>query len=239
MDLIIPVYNEAGNIKNVLDEVNNSIKHEKIVYVVYDFDEDSTLPVLKEIKDDYDFPIIPYKNEIGRGVVNAIKAGLNAAKDDHILVMMADLSDRLSDVDIMVDMMDEGYDLVCGSRYMKNGKKLGGPFWKGLFSRMAGLSLHILTLIPTHDVTNSFKLYSKKVLDSITVESTGGFEIGMEITVKAYVQGFKIGEVPTEWHDRVDGESNFKTREWIPHYLHWYFFCIKNTWFKHKKRVDN
>ncbi len=232
LDIIIPVYNEGESIIKVLNEVNSCISHKLTVYVVYDFDEDSTLPTLYSVKDNYDFPIIPYKNNLGRGVINALKAGFEAATADYILVIMADLSDRLSDVNIMIDMMNNGYDLVCGSRYMKGGKKIGGPFWKGLFSRIAGLSLHFLTRIPTHDITNSFKLYSKKVIDSIDFESTGGFEIGMEITVKAYNNGFKIGEVPTSWQDRVEGESNFKTIQWIPHYLHWYFYCIKNTWFR-------
>lgn len=114
---------------------------------------------------------------------------MHTAENEMVLVMMADSSDRLDVVDTMCQMMDGGYDLVCGSRYMKGGSQSGGPFLKKLFSRVAGISLHMLSGISTHDVTNSFKLYRKSMLDQIQVESTGGFEIGMEITVKAFVAG--------------------------------------------------
>jgi len=176
------------------------------------------------------------KNNIGRGALNAIKVGMRTAVNEKILVMMADSSDKLDVVDYMCSKMDEGYDLVCGSRYMKGGKQTGVPFLKGLFSRTAGISLHILTAIPTHDVTNSFKLYRKSMLAAILIESTGGFEIGLEITVKAYVMGYKITEVPSQWFDREEGESNFHMWKWLPHYLHWYFYCIGKTWFRKKAR---
>lgn len=70
------------------------------------------------------------------------------------------------------------------------------------------------------------------MLDAITIESKGGFEIGMEITVKAYIAGYKITEVPTTWYDRTNGESNFKLWAWLPNYLHWYWLCVKSVWFK-------
>ncbi len=231
LDIVVPVYNEDKNIVNLLDEVAGEIKTEKRVLVVYDFDEDTTIPVVNEVKDGYSFEIIPVKNDRGRGVINAIKVGLDTASNEMILVMMADLSDKLDVVDSMCEKLTQGYDLVCGSRYMKGGKQSGSPFLKGLMSRGAGLSLHFLTGIPTHDVTNSFKMYRKSMLEQMTLESTGGFEVGLEICVKAYLGGFKITEVPSRWFDRVAGESRFKMKEWLPHYLHWYFTCIKGKWF--------
>lgn len=69
------------------------------------------------------------------------------------------------------------------------------------------------------------------MLEAIPIESTGGFEIGMEITVKAYVAGYRITELPSEWTDREEGESNFHMWKWLPHYLHWYFFCIRKKCF--------
>ena len=59
-------------------------------------------------------------------------------------------------------------------------------------------------------------------LDTVTIESTGGFELALELTVKADLAGRKIAEVPTTWRDRTAGQSHFKLREWLPHYLHWY-----------------
>ncbi len=235
INIVIPVYNEGGNIQKLFDEINAKIKTSAELLVVYDFEEDNTLPVIASIKDKYPFPVRLERNLYGRGALNAIKSGMQLSTAETVLVMMADLSDNLEVVDIMYrKIVDEGYDLVCGSRYMKGGKQYGGPFLKGLFARMAGVSLHWLTCIPTHDVSNSFKMYRKTMLDAIPIDSNGGFEIGMEIAVKAYAAGYKITEIPSEWYDRTDGQSNFKLWAWLPHYLHWYWLCIKNTWFRRK-----
>ena len=236
LDIVVPVYNEDKGILRLFEEIEREIKTPKRVMIVYDFDGDTTVPVVREHQGDYSFPIDLILNTLGRGALNAIKAGMQAATAEMVLVMMADSSDRLDVVDSMCEMMEEGYDLVCGSRYMKGGKQNGGPFLKGLFSRTAGLTLHVLTRIPTHDCTNSFKLYRRTMLENIEIESTGGFEIGLEILVKAYTMGYRIGEVPSQWFDREDGESNFHMWKWLPNYLHWYRYCIKHTWFKRKQK---
>ncbi len=237
LDIVVPVYNEESGILRLFEEIEREIKTDKRVMIVYDFEGDNTMPVVEKHRGDYSFEIVPVLNTLGRGALNAIRMGMQEAENEMVLVMMADSSDRLDVVDSMCEMMQNGYDLVCGSRYMKGGKQNGGPFLKGLFSRMAGLSLHVLTKIPTHDCTNSFKLYRRDMLRGIDIESTGGFEIGLEILVKAYAKGYKIGEVPSEWFDREDGESNFHMWKWMPSYLRWYFYCIRNSWFGKKDPV--
>ena len=227
LDIVVPVYNEGKNIRTQLLKVEECIKSHKRVLIVYDFEEDDTLPVLDTVEQELSYPIVRIRNKYGRGALNAIKTGLEEAESEAVLVMMADLSDSIEIVDRMHEMIISGEaDLVCGSRYMKGGKQHGGPVLKGLFSRMAGVTLHLFSRIPTHDVTNSFKMYRKKMLDSITIESNGGFEIGMEITVKAYLSGYTIKEIPSEWFDRSEGKSNFHMWKWMPNYLHWYFMCI-------------
>lgn len=227
LDIIVPVYNEGKNIRTQLLKVEECIKSAKRVLIVYDFEEDDTLPALERVEHELSYPIVRISNKYGRGALNAIKTGLEEAESEAVLVMMADLSDSIEIVDLMHEMIVSGEaDLVCGSRYMKGGKQHGGPVLKGLFSRMAGVTLYLFSGIPTHDVTNSFKMYRKKMLDSITIESNGGFEIGMEITVKAYLSGYTIKEIPSEWFDRSEGKSNFHMWKWMPHYLHWYFLCI-------------
>lgn len=235
LDIVVPVYNEDKGILRQLDEIKCAIHTKKHVLVVYDFEEDTTLPVILKHQADYPFRIDLIKNRYGCGALNAILTGMKCASAEMVLIMMADSSDRIDVVDLMCEYMKQGYDLVCGSRYMKGGSQHGGSILKGLFSRMAGISLHVLTRIPTHDCTNSFKLYRKSMLEQIEIESTGGFEIGLEITVKAYVKGFRITEVPSEWTERKDGESNFHMWKWLPHYLHWYFYCIWKCWSGERK----
>lgn len=227
LGIVVPVYNEGANISPLFNAIQNEIHVKKEVMVVYDFEEDDTLPVVEKIKSQYDFLIITQKNKYGRGALNAIKTGMEESQGGAVLVMMADLSDGLEIVDRMYELIKSGEaDLVCGSRYMRGGKQHGGPKFKGFLSRTAGITLHFLSGIPTHDVTNSYKMYRKKMLKHIRIESNGGFEIGMEITVKAYLHGYRITELPAEWFDREDGESHFHLWRWLPSYLRWYLLCI-------------
>jgi hypothetical protein len=110
---------------------------------------------------------------------------------------------------------------------MAGGKQIGGPWFKGLLSRLAGLSLHWLTGMPTHDPTNSFKAYRTDFLRTHPIESEAGFCLGIELTAKAYFDGLRVEEVPAIWRDRTAGESRFKLRKWLPMYLHWYWWSIK------------
>jgi glycosyltransferase involved in cell wall biosynthesis len=228
LSIVCPVYNEADNIERLLNELQNRVSIPAEVLIVYDHEEDNTIPVVSSIADRYSFEVKLVKNKFGTGALNAIKTGFTEARHEAVLVVMADLSDDLGVVDEMYRLiMDEGYDVVCGSRYMKGGRQLGGPFLKRLLSRMAGVSLHYLTGIPTHDVTNSFKMYRRSFLMNTKIESEGGFEIGMELTVKAFISGLKITELPVTWTDRVAGKSRFQMWRWIPNYLRWYFYAFK------------
>ncbi len=228
VEIIIPVYNEGENIVRTLQEIGSKITHPHQILVVYDFEADNTLPPLKRfIESTGHTGIRMEKNHYGKGALNAIRSGFEAAQAELCLVCMGDLSDDMTAVGPMLAKMEEGCDVVCGSRYMRGGHQIGGPFLKGFLARLAGLTLHFLAGVPTHDVTNSFKMYRLSLLRRITIESQGGFEIGMEIVVKAHLLGCKIGEVPSTWRDRSGGESKFLLWKWLPNYLHWYFLAMK------------
>jgi len=225
LNIISPVYNEGDNFPALYKEIKKYIKTPHRLVVVYDFDEDNTVPVAKQYQKK-DKNIVLHKNKRGRGALNALLSGFDYVKSGPVLVIMADLSDDLRIVDAMYAKHLEGYAVVCGSRYMKGGKQIGGPLLKRNLSRLAGTSLYFIRRLPTHDVTNNFKLYDKAFLDTITFESQGGFEIAMEITVKAFKNKQKITELPSTWRDRTAGEANFKLWKWLPSYLHWYWYAL-------------
>ena len=218
LTIIIPVYNEGENIKTAVENIEKEVKYPYTINLIYDFDEDTTLEPARDLN------VNLIKNKYGRGVLNAIKTGLEEVKTEFAIVTMADLSDPPEVMNAMIDSaIKNNADIVCASRYMSGGGQIGGPLIKKLMSKYAGLSLHYLAGLPVHDATNSFKLYRKTFLDNVTIESTGGFELGLELVVKAFKNGNKITEVPTIWHDRTAGKSNFKLIEWLPKYLKWYF----------------
>ncbi len=219
--IVLPVYNEGEAVAPVLRGLAEAVKTPHELVVVYDFDGDTTVPVIERLA-----PEIPglrgLRNDLGRGVLNAMKAGIAATTSPYVVISMADGSDEPAAVDQMVELARNGADVVAASRYMSGGRQIGGPPLKQLMSRTAGLSLHWFAGVPTRDATSNFKLYSRAFLDSISIESTAGFELALELTVKATRAGRRVAEVPTTWRDRTSGQSNFKLRKWLPHYLHWY-----------------
>ncbi len=221
LSIVMPVFKEGEAVEPVLRAMTAGVRTPHEILVVYDFDEDPTVPVIERLA--AELPTIRgLRNDLGRGVLNAMKAGIAASSGEYVLISMSDGSDEPHVVDPMVELARGGADVVAASRYMKGGRQLGGPRFKRLMSRTAGLTLHWFAAVPTHDPTNNFKLYARRFLDTVTIESTAGFELALELTVKATLAGRKVAEVPTTWRDRTAGQSNFKLRKWLPHYLHWY-----------------
>jgi dolichol-phosphate mannosyltransferase len=221
VSIVLPVYNEGEAVEPVLRALDAAVKTAHELVVVYDFDGDTTVPVVQRLA--ADIPSLRgLRNDLGRGVLNAMKAGIAGTTGPYVLISMADGSDDPTAVDRMVELAKGGADVVSASRYMKGGRQIGGPPFKRLMSRAAGLTLHWFARVPTHDPTNNFKLYSRRFLAATTIESTAGFELALELTVKATLAHRRIAEIPTTWRDRTAGQSNFKLRKWLPHYLHWY-----------------
>jgi dolichol-phosphate mannosyltransferase len=221
LSVVMPVFKEGDAVEPVLRSLTTALTTPHEILVVYDFDEDPTVPVIERLG--AELPAVRgLRNDLGRGVLNAMKAGIAESSGAYVLISMADGSDEPHVVDPMVALARDGADVVSASRYMRGGHQVGGPFFKRLMSRTAGLTLHWFAGVPTHDPTNNFKLYSRRFLDGVTIESTAGFELALELTVKATLAGRRVAEVPTTWRDRTAGQSNFKLRKWLPHYLHWY-----------------
>ena len=221
LSIVMPVYKEGEAVEPVLRAMTAAVSADHEILVVYDFDEDPTVPVIERLS--AELPAVRgLRNTLGRGVLNAMRAGIAASHGRYVLISMSDGSDEPHVVDPMVALARSGADVVSASRYMRGGHQVGGPPLKRLMSRTAGLTLHWFAGVPTHDPTNNFKLYSRRFLDSVTIESTAGFELALELTVKATIAHRRVAEVPTTWRDRTAGQSNFKLRKWLPHYLHWY-----------------
>ncbi len=227
LSIVIPVRNEGASFPFFWARLSSQIPSDFTAFVVYDFEEDDTLPVVHNIMAQEGSKIRLIKNNIESGVVGAILSGFNQVEHGPILVVMADLSDDLGQVGRMLELYRKGYQVVVGSRYMKGGSIEGAPWFKQFLSRMAGLTLYWFRGIPTHDATNAFKIYDRDMLKSLKIESRRGFELNLEITVKAFLAGYRIAEVPSRWKERTHGKSHFKLWAWLPHYLKWYFYAYR------------
>ncbi len=233
----MPVYNEGDVISETIRRVETSVKTPHELLIVYDMDEDNTIPPATKLQKKYP-QVKLVKNIYDRGALNALKTGVEKATGEAVCIMMADLTDNPKVLSKMVDKFNQGYDVIAASRYMKGGHQIGGPFIKQVLSRTAGISLHYLVGLPTHDATNSFRLYSKKFLDKTKIESDGGFELGIELTVKAHFNGYKVTEIPTTW-TYLAKESRFLIKKWLPKYLKWYLWALHKKLSGYPKRASN
>jgi glycosyltransferase involved in cell wall biosynthesis len=222
--VIIPAHNEEGSIAAVIRALEQGLRYGYEIVVVDDHSTDKTAEAVTGLSAEFK-NLRLVQNLDSPGFANALKTGFRNARTDIVIPVMADLCDDPDTINKMYEKSREGFDVVCGSRYIKGGRKLGGPPVKSFFSRFVGISLHFFTAIPTQDISNSFKLYRKKVIESIDIISSG-FEISAEIPLKAYFLGYKITEIPTTWMHRKEGESKFEIFKHGSRYLKLYLWAL-------------
>lgn len=225
VSIVVPVFNEGESIIQVLNRICESVSISFEVIVVYDSTDDTTVPVL-ELFSVRDPRVRGVLNTLGRGPANAIRFGMSTATAPVVVVTMADGCDDPMQIVDLARLVERGVVVACASRYVRGGQQVGGPFLKGLLSRVAGVTMFWWARVGTRDATNSFKAYSSRFLEQVGVESSHGFEIGIELVSKARRHRLPVAEIPTIWLDRTLGVSNFRLWSWIRHYLKWYFHAF-------------
>lgn len=225
VSIIVPAYNEGEGIERVVQRIARAVSVPFELLIVFDTPDDTTAPVAQRLQA-ADPRVRPTLNTHGRGPANAIRFGFDTATAPVVVVTMADGSDDPSQIGALVDLVERGVVVAAASRYMPGGQQVGGPLLKGLLSRLAGRSLHLIARVGTRDATNSFKAYSTEFVRQVSVDSRHGFELGLELTAKARRLRLPVAEIPTIWLDRELGTSNFQLYRWLPRYLRWYFYAF-------------
>lgn len=225
LSIIIPAYNEEENIARVIEKVENTLDFDYELIVVNDHSQDATSSLVSNLTKKYqNLRLVHNLNE--RGFANALRAGFANVKTDAAVAVMADLCDDIASIKKMFGRFtNENCDIVCASRYIKDGARIGGSNLKAFLSSTAGKTLNLFLGIPTTDIANSFKMYRKSILNSVKLNANG-FEISMEITLKAYYSGAKITEIPTVWNERTKGKSSFKIFKLLPNYIKLYIWAF-------------
>jgi dolichol-phosphate mannosyltransferase len=172
LSVIVPAYNEEDNIGEVIEKIEGSVDIPHELVVVNDHSADKTAEIVFKLSSRYK-NIKLVHNNLKRGFANALRTGFEHASTELLVPVMGDLCDDLATIKKMLAKADEGYDIICGCRYTRDGARLGGSRLKGFFSCFVGWTLHYLLWIPTHDVANAFKMYRKKVIENIVIRSAG------------------------------------------------------------------
>ena len=233
LDLIVPIYNEGKKILTLLKLFEKSIKTKFRVLLCYELKIDDIFNFSKYFKN-FPFEIILVKNK-SQGPCSAIKEGLYYdGKSDCAIVYPADDSINHNIIDKMYSKFILGDDVVVASRFIEGGSMKRCPIIKSILVRIASSTLYIFSSIPVRDASNGFRLFSRKLLNEVNIESRLGFAYSLELLAKCNRIGFKIGEIPAQWEERSEGSSRFKILKWLPDYLYWYFYGIGTTWFRLK-----
>jgi glycosyltransferase involved in cell wall biosynthesis len=209
-----------------LDRVRDQVDLE--ILLVVDVPEPSREAEAHERNDPaaekYDARVIYRVGE--RGFGNALRLGFAQAEGEAVIPFMADCSDAPEDLPKMVAALETGLDVVAGSRYMRGGGIVGNT-GKQRASQLYSRMMRAAGGPPIHDVSNAFKLYRRRVVDEVQTEAAS-FDLSVELTVKAHLAGFRIGEVPTVWTNRQAGESNFDVGREFKNYRRWLWLMTRN-----------
>ena len=225
LSVVIPARDEEGCIASTVEKLYvelrlHNIPHE--IVVVDDGSRDHTWSILQDAQDRVP-TLHPVKNEGLNGFGRAIICGFDNAKGDAIVVMMADESDDSRDVVRYWELLNEGWDAVFGSRFIRGGGVIDYPWLKLKINRLANFFIRLMFNIRLNDTTNAFKAYRKTVIDGCRPLLSPHFNLTVEIPLKTIVRGYSWTVIPITWRNRRSGAPKLKLKEMGSRYL---FICL-------------
>jgi dolichol-phosphate mannosyltransferase len=233
LSVVIPAKNEEGCIAATVEHLDVELRLQGIphqIVVVDDGSTDSTWRILGELQER--IPALgPVQNPGPHGFGRAIVFGFEHAAGDAIVVMMADESDDCRDVVRYWEILNQGWDAVFGSRFVKGGGVIDYPPHKLLLNRMANLFLRVLFSVPLNDFTNAFKAYRRPVIDGCRPFLSPHFNLTIELPLKTIVRGYSWTATPITWRNRRSGESKLKLKEMGSRYLFIALYCWLEKYF--------
>jgi len=230
LEIVVPIYNEGRKVLDLLDQFQAFIKTEFRVLLCYDSDDDDIFEYKNDLQK-LTCEVYLVKNS-STGPSEAIKKGLYYGKSDCVIVYPADDFLNIKIIDEMYKAYTENNDIVVASRFMKGGSMKGCPLIKEVLARTASATLFFFSSIPVKDASNGFRLFSRKLLDTVNIESKVGFAYSIELLAKCNRLKLKMKEIPAQWEERIQGVSRFKIYKWLPEYFKWYFYGLSTTWLK-------
>ncbi|OAX83295.1 hypothetical protein ACJ72_02348 [Emergomyces africanus] len=215
--VILPTYNERRNLPIICWLIEKTFRENNLdweVIIVDDGSPDGTLEVAKQLQSLWGPEHIVLKPREGKlGLGTAYVHGLKSATGNFVIIMDADFSHHPKFIPEMIKIQKEtNCDIVTGTRYASRGDLRGGVYgWdlvRKLTSRGANLIADVMLMPGVSDLTGSFRLYKKPVLEKV-IKSTEskGYTFQMEMMVRAKAMGFKVEECPITFVDRLYGES--------------------------------
>ena len=228
LSVLIPVRNEGPNLRVSLKVLAALVEVSNEVLVVHDFPEDDSIPVVEDLQ-----PRFPHfrlvHNTRGRGVDNAIRAGVDAARGEYVVIVPADDIGPMTAIGHMLALMEEGCDFVSCTRYAHGGRRLGGSHIGCVLSRVANGLFHALAGSVLTDATTGIKMFRRSLFQRFALEARPvGWAVVFEMAIRAQDMGLQLGEVPIISVDRLyGGQSTFRVFPWVREYLRWFLWGMR------------
>jgi dolichol-phosphate mannosyltransferase len=243
LSVVIPAHNEEGRLAASVNQIHEALSRAGILHeilVVNDNSTDGTEEVLKQLA--VNVPVLRYlNNPPPNGFGYAVRAGLAAFRGDAVAIVMADGSDSPDDLVAFHRKLEEGYECVFGSRFMRGAKVVDYPWPKLALNRIANFFIRVLFWTRYNDMTNAFKLYRRSVIAGLQPLLSYHFNLTVELPLKAIVRGYSYAVIPTAWFNRTAGVSKFRIKEMGSRYLFIVLYCYLEKYLTqedYRKRLD-
>ncbi|QDT66729.1 glycosyltransferase family 2 protein [Calycomorphotria hydatis] len=221
LSVVIPAYNEEKNLKSTVTSLVTLLIEERVPYeiiIVDDSSRDDTAKVAQTLRES-DCQIKLVRRTPPRGFGRAIRSGLAAASGDAIIICMADESDDPRDVVTYYRKLQEGYDAVFGSRFIRGSVVRDYPRLKLVVNRMVNKTIQWMFWCKFNDLTNAFKAYRRDVLMECAPFLSCHFNITLEMSLGVLIRHHNIAQIPINWYGRTWGSSNLSLRRMGRRYL--------------------
>ena len=212
--IISPTYNEKDNISTIIHEVF-ARDHNHHMLIIDDNSPDGTADIVRELKKTYSnlhLVVRDKKNGLGKAYIFGFKWALE--RDFEAIAQMdADMSHHPKEIEQMKKLL-KNYDLSIGSRYIDGVSVVKWPIRRLILSYGANLYSRIITGMPLRDATGGFKVWKRKVLESIDLDNvkSSGYSFQIEMNFRAWIKGFKLVEHPIIFIDRTIGQSKMSRK---------------------------
>jgi dolichol-phosphate mannosyltransferase len=237
LSVVIPAHNEEGCIASTVEHLHLELRLQNVphqIVVVDDGSTDATWQKLLSLREHISV-LLPVQNLGPHGFGRAVEKGFASMTGDATVLMMADESDDCRDVVRYWELLNQGWDAVFGSRFVKGGGVIDYPWLKLRLNRLANAFIMLMFGTKLNDTTNAFKAYRATVIQGCLPLLSPHFNLTVELPLKTIVRGYTWTVMPITWRNRRVGTSKLSIKEMGSRYL---FICLYMWLEKYFSRGD-